>query len=205
MKYGLLLLSILFVGKIAMAQNFIEPFKATAVKTYLSFGELPMQKKLAALEDRDVFIYLSNDNKIWLAELIGSQWNAFVISEKFTSEKEYKIEQYDFDGLGKKELVLYWDFIGKQDFLNIMLKGVQIWNTNEQLCYLDEYTVCFEERYVKATDSHYYGGCERNINLQGNMLEITPFECDLELGFEILPEKIYSGKFTFNNDKFIAL
>jgi hypothetical protein len=205
MKYWLVLLSILFVGKIAGAQNSIEPFKAKEVETYTSFGELPIQKKLAALDERDVFIYLSNDNKIWLAELMGSQWTAFVISEKFTSEKEYKIEEYDFDGMGKNELVLYWDFIGKQDFLNIMLKGIQIWNTNEQFCYLDEYTICFEERYVKTTDSHYYAGCERKINLQGNTVEITPFECDLELGFEVLPEKIYSGTFTFNNGRFEAL
>ena len=91
MKYLLSFLSILFVGKIAVAQNAIEPYKAKVAKTYQSFGELPIQKKLAALEDRDVFIYLSNDNKIWLAELMGSQWNAFVISDKFTSSNFFSM------------------------------------------------------------------------------------------------------------------
>lgn len=196
----------IFISTITFSQTkqHIQPYVAKETRQVTAFDDLSIRKNIAAIVERDIVIYVENE-KLWLAKLNVDKWNIMLLSDQFNAEKELKIEEIDIDGTGSNELVIYWEFMGKQDLLNVIVKGIQIWNIDEQLCYLDEYTTCLEERYFKDADLHIYAGCERKIELTNNIVTISAFACDMELNFEILPETKYSGKYQFKNGKFELL
>jgi hypothetical protein len=186
------------------AQNIaIEPYRAKATAQYHQFSQIPVQKILDVIDARDIVVYQAPDQKIWLAQLKAGQWETFTLLEDFTTETSLSIiDQQQIDGTGNDEIIVKWEYMGKRDFLNVILKGIQIWNTDSAICYLDEYTATLEERYLRESDLQYYAGCERNITVKGKKLNITPFRCDYDLGIEILPEKIYTGSFYFSDGKY---
>jgi hypothetical protein len=92
--------------------------------------------------------------------------------------------------------------MGKVEFLNVIFKGVQVWNVDEAICYLDEFSIALEERYVRDSDIHYYAGCERKIEVNADVLEIESFRCDYDLGVEVIPEQLFSGVFYFSEGKY---
>ncbi len=203
MKYIFSLLAfLLFLNNLLAQEQQILPQKAKEIKQVNTFDDLTIRKNIAAIEDRDIIIYVENGN-LWLAKLTSEGWLQMLLSDKFNSDKELKVAEIELDGKGSKELLIYWNFLGKMDNINLLLKGIQIWNIDEQICYLDEYTTIFEERYMKTTDSHYYAGCERDIKFENDLLNITSFDCDMDLSLDILPETIYVGKYEFKNGKFM--
>lgn len=189
------------LNNISAQAQYIQPYKAKEINKVNAFNDLAITKNIAAIEDRDIIFYVEN-NRLWLAKLITSGWLQILLSEKYNSDKELKIEEFDIDEKGSKELIIYWDYLGKIENVNVMLKGIQIWNIDEQVCYLDEFTTAFEERYMKTTESHYYAGCERKIKLENGLLNISAFDCDIDLSFDILPEISLAGKFKFLNGRF---
>lgn len=196
-----LLTLLMFLNNLFSQEQQILPQKSKEIKHVNTFDDSASRKKIAAMEDRDIIIYTEN-GKLWLAKLTPDGWLQMLLSESYNSDKELSIEEFEIDGKGTKEIVINWNFLGKINNINAILKGVQIWNIDEQICYLNEYTVCLEERYAKNTDSHYYAGCERQIYFENNMLNITAFDCDIDLSFDILPDVIYLGKYEFVNGKF---
>jgi hypothetical protein len=198
-------LTVLFfaAAQVLSAQhNIIESYKAKEIKHYTKFSELPLQKQLFAIESRDIIIFLAHDNKIWLAAMKAGQWTAFMLMDNFTKETELKVEEQQVDGTGNKELIIRWDYMGKVEFLNVIFKGIQIWNTDDAVCYLDEFTVLLEERYARESDLHFYAGCERKIEINFDTLIIETFKCDYDLGIEVLPENLYTGTFYFSEGNY---
>lgn len=193
-----------FSSTLLAQQNTIETTLPKSKIKIASYAELPIKKKLAAIADKDILIFLGQDQTIWLAKMKAGTWEAFQIAEKFTTERIVHVEEKNIDNKGNFEILIDWEFMGKQDFLNVIVKGIQIWNIDEQIAYLDEIYLAHEERYNPDTGIHYYGGCIRQIQHQNFQLSISPFECNLELGYEVLPENIISGSFQFYNGKFYA-
>jgi len=193
---------ILFAAQLFAQTETIEPRAPREIKYYAQFHELPIQTKLAALDERDLIIFLGTDNNIWLAQLKARQWQAIFLLDDFTTETELTVDEQQVDGSGNKEVVVRWDYMGKVEFLNVIFKGVQVWNTDSAICYLDEFTVAFEERYARESDLHFYAGCERKIEVNADMLEIAPYKCDYDLGIEIMPGKIYKGTFYFSEGRY---
>jgi hypothetical protein len=201
-KYLFCILTALYINKSFCQNNSIEPRAPLNIKYYAQYQELPIQQKLAAVQERDIVIYLDTNNNIWLAQLKAGQWQAIFLLDDFTTETELTVDEQQVDGSGNKEVMVRWDYMGKVEFLNVIFKGVQVWNTDSAICYLDEFTIALEERFARESDVHYYAGCERKIEVNADMLEISPYICDYDMGIEIMPEKIYKGTFYFSEGRY---
>lgn len=180
----------------------IEVYQAREIKSYATYSQLPIKKIFASIDSRDIIFYLAADNMIWVATWRDTSWLSWPVIEKYTTDTELNIQQYQIDNHGSEEVIVWWEYIGKIEFLDVVFKGVQIWNVDDAICYLDEITVALEQRFLHESDLHYYAGCERKIIVKGNELKITPFECDYDLGIELIDAPIHHGIFCFSGGRY---
>ncbi len=201
------LLSILYLAfgyKNGFAQtDTIFPKTVTHIVFELKDSLIAVNKTLYTDSIKNIEIFLGTDEKIWLCKKRDTGYVHLLLSEKFTKETLLKITETDLNEDGFPELLIHWDFLGKIEFLNVMVKGIWIWDWKNEVCFLDELTHVYEERFVRDQGIQFYAGCEREILLVGKKLTVSEFVCDVSLGFEALAEENISGDFVFDGKQFV--